>query len=56
MNSQVMRCERENGSRSTRRDFNGRLAALWLAACVPLPVVSAPSPDNGRWILNERDD
>jgi hypothetical protein len=55
MNRKVMACERENGSRSTRRDFNARLAALLLVACVPLPVVSAPSPDNGRWILNERD-
>lgn len=47
--------ERGDGCRSTRRDFNVKLAVLLLSACAPLSLGPGSSSDHGRWILNERD-
>ena len=55
MNSEKNTCDRDEGCRSTRRDFNATLVALLISASAPLPLGSGPSSDRGRWILNERD-
>jgi hypothetical protein len=55
MNSKKNDRERDDGSCSTRRDFNLRLTALLIIACTPLRIGSGSSSNRGRWILNERD-
>ena len=55
MNSKKNTRDRDEGCRSTRRDFNARLTALLIIACAPLRLGSGSSSDRGRWILNERD-
>jgi hypothetical protein len=55
MNSKKNTCDRDEGCRSNRRDFNATLVALLISACAPLALGSGPSSDRGRWILNERD-
>ena len=41
MNSKKNQCDRDEGCRSTRRDFNTRLTALLIIACTPLRLVRA---------------
>ena len=55
MNSRKNDRKRDDGSRSTRRGFNVRLAALLAFACIPLRIGSRSDLNRGRWILNERD-
>jgi hypothetical protein len=55
MKSKKHRCDRDEGCRSSRRDFNVTFAALLISACASLSLASMSSPDRGRWILNERD-
>jgi hypothetical protein len=55
MKSKKSTCDRDEGCRSTRRDFNVRLTALLIISCTPLRIGSDSSSNRGRWILNERD-
>ncbi|NNE20289.1 MAG: hypothetical protein HKN10_17605 [Myxococcales bacterium] len=55
MSSENHKCDRDDGCRSSRRNFNVTFAALLISACAPLSLGAMPSPDRGRWILNERD-
>ncbi len=55
MNGRENAREGDDGSCSTRRDFNVRLTALLITTFASLPLGSGSRSDHGRWILNERD-